>query len=72
MSKISDTHEELFHYTTAAGLSGIIESKSLRATHASFMNDEEEIVGFYDCILPKILHPVFLKYAEDALAKHPT
>lgn len=66
MSKIADTHDELFHYTTAAGLSGIIESKSLRATHASFMNDEEEIRGFYDRILPEILHPIYLKYAEDS------
>jgi len=66
MGKIADTHDELFHYTTAAGLSGILESKFLRATHASFMNDEEEIVGFYDRILPKILHPVFLKYAEES------
>lgn len=64
MGSIADSHDELYHYTTAAGLSGILESKSLRATHASFMNDEEEILGFYDRILPKIYRPVFHNYAE--------
>jgi hypothetical protein len=59
MSKISDTHPELFHYTTAAGLSGILESNSLWATHSSFVNDAEEILGFYDRILPAILRPIF-------------
>lgn len=65
MGNIADSHQELYHYTTAAGLSGILESKSLRAIHASFMNDEEEIFGFCDRILPKILRPVFSKYFED-------
>ena len=65
MGKISDSHKELYHYTTAAGLSGILESKSLRATHSSFMNDEEEIHGFYDRVLPEILRPKFRKYFEE-------
>ncbi|MCK9200583.1 MAG: DUF2971 domain-containing protein [Gallionella sp.] len=64
MSKIADTHPELFHYTTAAGISGILESKSLWATHSSFVNDAEEILGFYDRILPAILRPVFQKHFE--------
>lgn len=59
MGNISDSHADLYHYTTAAGLSGILENKSLWATHTSFMNDEEEIVGFYDRVLPSILRPVF-------------
>ncbi|HUX90959.1 MAG TPA: DUF2971 domain-containing protein [Gallionellaceae bacterium] len=65
MGKISDSHKELYHYTTAAGLSGILESKSLRATHSSFMNDEEEIHVFYDRVLPEILRPNFRKYFEE-------
>lgn len=65
MSKIADSHDELYHYTTAGGLSGILEDKSLWATHASFVNDEEEILGFYDRVLPKILHPIFWQYFED-------
>ena len=31
MSKIADKHDELYHYTTATGLAGILKSKSLRA-----------------------------------------
>ena len=65
MSSIADTHDELYHYTTADGLSGILEDKSLWGTHASFVNDEEEILGFYDRVLPKILRPIFWQYFED-------
>lgn len=65
MSRITDSHDELYHYTTAAGLSGILQSRSLWATHSSFVNDEEEILGFYDRVLPEILRPVFRKYRED-------
>jgi len=65
MSSIADSHDELYHYTTAAGLSGILESKSLWATHAAFVNDEEEISGFYDRVLPKILRPIYRQCCED-------
>lgn len=65
MGRIQDSHDELYHYTTAAGLSGILRSKSLWATHASFVNDEEEILGFYNRVLPKILRPVFRKHVEN-------
>lgn len=65
MNRIAGSHDELYHYTTAAGLSGILQSKSLWATHTSFVNDEEEILGFYDRVLPKILRPIFRKYIED-------
>lgn len=65
MSKIAGSYDELYHYTTAAGLSGILESKSLWATHSSFMNDEEEISRFYDRVLSGIIRPVYLKYVED-------
>lgn len=57
MSSIATLHPELFHYTTAAGLAGILKDKSLWATHSSCVNDEEEIFGFYDHILPSILRP---------------
>src|SRR5438552_9400145 len=32
----------IFHYTTAAGLIGILETKCLFATHAEFLNDSTE------------------------------
>lgn len=65
MGKIATSHKELYHYTTATGLSGILESKALWATHSSFMNDEEEIHIFYDRVLPEILRPIFRKYVEE-------
>jgi len=33
----------LFHYTTATGLLGILQSNTLHATHARFLNDGEEL-----------------------------
>src|SRR5215475_7899868 len=39
----------LFHYTDAAGLKGIIESNSLRATATNYLNDSSEIE--YGCAL---------------------
>jgi DUF2971 family protein len=36
------TSFEMFHYTTASGLIGILESGSLWATHANFLNDSAE------------------------------
>jgi DUF2971 family protein len=42
-------HKELFHYTTAEGLKGIIENNCLWATSASYLNDASEIE--YGCNL---------------------
>ena len=41
----------LFHYTTAGGFAGIVESRNIRATNFSFMNDPSEIVHGRDLIL---------------------
>ena len=62
MGKISDSHAELMHYTSAAGLDGILASRSIRATGTRYLNDDEEIVGFYNRILPKIVRPIFENY----------
>lgn len=35
--------EVLYHYTTAAGLEGIVRERKLRATNFSFMNDPSEV-----------------------------
>lgn len=35
--------ESVYHYTTAKGLKGILESKALFATHHNFLNDTTEI-----------------------------
>lgn len=69
MSRIADLHPELFHYTNAAGLAGILKDKSLRATHSSYVNDEEEILGFYDRILPSILRPMLPQISDSDFEK---
>lgn len=38
-----DLPERLFHYTTAMGLKGILDSGRLWATHYRFLNDESEV-----------------------------
>lgn len=53
---IAETYPELFHYTDIAGLKGIIESQTLWATHAAFLNDATEIRLFKER-LPEILKP---------------
>ena len=53
--KVSEEHAELFHYTGAAGLAGILESQTLRATHYSYLNDSEEVRLFFDRGLRSLL-----------------
>ena len=40
----SERPETLFHYTTAGGFAGIVQSGVIRATNFSFMNDPLEVV----------------------------
>ncbi len=44
--EVFDVYKRLYHYTTSAGLLGILENKSLWATHYSFLNDASEIKYF--------------------------
>ena len=55
---VEDTNEsnELFHYTTANGLMGILKSQTLWCTHARYLNDTNELaVGIVDIIKPTLL-----------------
>lgn len=52
---ISEEYDQLYHYTTAIGLHGILTSQTLRASNYSFLNDEKEIGGFLEERLPGIL-----------------
>lgn len=52
---VSKTCPELYHYTTAAGLQGIVESQQLWATDIAYLNDGEEHTGFFDRRLPFLL-----------------
>lgn len=53
---IIEEHQQLCHYTTATGLHGILTSRQLWATHSSYLNDGEEITGFFDRKLPALLN----------------
>ena len=63
MSKaIADEYKELMHYTTAGGLTGIISSGCLWATHAAFLNDAQEMTHFFDARLESLVQDEHQKY----------
>jgi Protein of unknown function (DUF2971) len=67
---IAEAHPQLFHYTNAAGLVGILQSQTLWATHYKYLNDSEETRFFFKNELPKIFQQVYLdngKSVESAL-----
>ena len=53
--KVSEAHPHLYHYTTGAGLHGIVESRALWATNVFFLNDSSEYVGFVERRLPLLI-----------------
>lgn len=53
------------HYTTAAGLAGIVSSSSVWASHAAFLNDAEEMKHFFDVRLFDIAFAEALEYANE-------
>lgn len=55
--RLYEEHKELMHYTSASGLHGIVTSKTLWASHTSFLNDAEEVEGFFSRVFPVILGP---------------
>lgn len=66
MKNLFARHQELMHYTSAAGLRGILTSKTLWASHTSFLNDSEEVIGFFDRVLPDILKPSLERHVRDS------
>jgi hypothetical protein len=52
---IAETHPELYHYTSAVGLYGMVERQQLWATNIAYLNDAEERTGFFDRRLPFLL-----------------
>jgi len=64
--KLYEEHKELMHYTSASGLHGIVTSKTLWASHSSFLNDAEEVEGFFNRVLPVILGPELEKYVAES------
>lgn len=52
---VADAYPELLHYTSVAGLLGILDTQSLRATNSAFLNDSSEINLFFDTRLTALL-----------------
>jgi hypothetical protein len=52
---LSKQYKELFHYTTAEGLEGIIRSQTLRATHYRYLNDTDEFSIFFKGRLSELI-----------------
>lgn len=51
---VLEKNRSLFHYTDANGLIGIIQSQSLFATHADFLNDSTECRSILAVLLPRL------------------
>lgn len=68
---LTEVHPELFHYTNAKGLMGIIESQSIWATHYAYVNDSEEIRHFLKSRLPDLLRTVVNEYLDELITQDP-
>lgn len=55
LKTVVEEYAELYHYTSAAGLQGIVTTQQLRATNISFLNDAEEHTLYLDRRLPSVL-----------------
>lgn len=52
---VIEEYAELYHYTTAEGLHGIITSQCLWATNIAFLNDAEERIRYFEKRMPLVL-----------------
>lgn len=59
-----EVHPELFHYTSAGGLEGILRSQSLWGTHWQYLNDAGELRHFSEK-LPSLLKAARISLAEE-------
>lgn len=59
---VAEQYPELLHYTTERGLRGILESGCLWASHASHLNDAEELTHFFDARLFDLAFDVIRTY----------
>jgi hypothetical protein len=68
---LSQEHPELFHYTGIAGLTGIIKTQTLWATHYAYLNDAEEVKHFFTSRLPDILRAVVTSALDEFVKQAP-
>ncbi len=52
---VVEGYQQLWHYTTALGLHGILTSQQIWATNISYLSDAEELTGFFDRKLLRLL-----------------
>lgn len=68
---VAETYREVFHYTGIHGLTGILQSQTLWATHAAFLNDGAEIKAFQGR-LTGVLRPGVAKGIDELLQRVPS
>jgi len=61
---VAEQYPELLHYTTEQGLRGILAGGCFWASHASHLNDAEELTHFFDARLYDIAYAAILKHAQ--------
>ena len=66
---LAEVHPELFHYTNAKGLTGIIESQSIWATDYRYLNDSTEIKFFLQYCLSDLLRPISEEYLNELITQ---
>jgi hypothetical protein len=64
--KLHEVHPHLMHYTNAAGLYGIVQSQTLRATHFAYLNDATEVKYFIENKLREIFENITLQFQKSA------
>jgi hypothetical protein len=69
---LAEQHPELVHYTSAAGLAGILRSQTLRATHYAYLNDAAEVKHFLEFRLPELLRIVIAAYLKELVEQDQT
>lgn len=67
---VSQQYAELMHYTTLAGLRGIVSSNCFWATDAAFLNDSSESTHFFETRLEPLVWSEVRRYAIE-LAQDP-
>lgn len=66
---VAEEYAELYHYTTAEGLHGIIKDQYLRATNISFLNDAEERNRYFDKRMPLVLRQAIQSFFDERIKK---
>ena len=71
MQKVSEVFEKLYHYTNCDVLVGILQTKTLWATHYKFLNDYSEIILFRDKLVSLML-PHIQEACEELIKQIPS